>query len=359
MAAAEDIPKGIFSRIWEEAGPRYWPLLVVLALCAGVIRYRWQLGYRDLSEFATDPFLWGVAIVGSLCAWIYKQRYGLPPPFAPGEVGILVVSIPGDERHAQQNSYVGAIRSLVNGDASLRDVVKVKPLSRELPSDAEEQHEEALRLGRRLGASFVIRPVLEAGGQRPWLSIVDQPEFSREEVQLGKVTTAQLAELDKLPLPQDVTLLARCALALSFYRRDRYTEAVEQFTQILEVPALPAASPERPHLNFLLGNSYAYRRSADPASILPLAIAAYDQALRGWTRERYPTDWAMTMNNRGNAYRELPGPDRAANLQEAIRCYEQAIAVWNEHGFTHYTAIARNNLDRARCLLDELTAGSR
>ena len=331
-------------RIFREVGPRFGPLVVVLILFAYGI-YRWKK-FRRIQKVVRNRLLSVIVVAGTIAiiwASIHAYRYGLPEHFRPGEIGILVAPIPGDERHAQQNTYIGAINALVSNDATLRDVVKVKPFSRELPDDPEQQHEEALRLGRRLGASFVIRPVQEEGGQRPWLTIVDQPEFAREEVALGRVTKAQLAELDKIPLPQDVALLARCALALSFYRRENYQLAATHFTQILTVANLHEAAPARPYLNFLLGSSYWYQRPADPASFLPLAIAAYEEALRGWPREPYPTDWAMTMNNRGAAYQELPGPDRGANLREAIRSHDLALEVYTRERYPNQWAMTMNN----------------
>ena len=62
----------------------------------------------------------------------------------------------------------------------------------------------------------------------------------------------------------------------------------------------------------------------------------------------------MTQNNLGNVYKNLPTGDRARNLQKAIGCYEAALTVWTEAAFPHYRAIATQNLQRARDLLDNL-----
>ena len=326
----------------RKLGPRWGPPVVVVLACAAVAWYRLQEGW-GLGEVARDPLLWAVAFAGAVGVALFYHFYGLPWSLGHRQIGILVAEIPGDEHRAQQNSYVDAIRSLVSGDASLRDVLKVRLLRRQLPDDPDQQHEEALRLGRRLGASFSIRPVRTARGHSPWISIVDQPEFSREEVPLGKVSQVQLADLESLPLPRDVTLLARCALALSYYRRESYEPAVHHFTEILAASALPSAAPARPHLHLLLANSYSYVRSTDPASLLPRAIAAYDAALTEWTPRHHPTQWAGTINHGGNAYRELPGPDRSANLQEAIRCFDQALGVLTRERYPTDWAMTMNN----------------
>jgi tetratricopeptide (TPR) repeat protein len=341
------MPAGDMFDVLRKLGPRYAPPAVGVLLCAGVIWYRWQLGYRDPREFAADSLLWSTAGIYVIVLSIYYYVYGLPWEFASTQVGILVAPIPGDNHRAQQNSYVNAIRSLVASDTTMDNVVKVRILKRELPEDPDQQHYKAIQLGRQLGATLVIRPVPTEGGHSPWVTVVDQPEFAREEAALGKVTKAQLAELETLPLPRDVTVLARCALALSYYRRKSYIDAASQLTEIIHGVPLPAAAPARSHLDFLLANCCWHARSGDPASFLAQAITAYDEALHGLTRDGYPTHWAMTMNNRGNAYAELPGPDRAANLQEAIRCYDAALTVYTSERYPTQWAITMNNRGNA------------
>jgi tetratricopeptide (TPR) repeat protein len=82
--------------------------------------------------------------------------------------------------------------------------------------------------------------------------------------------------------------------------------------------------------------------------VLQQAIRCYEAALRVWTEEAFPADWAMTQNNLGSAYQNLPTGDRAANLQQAIACYEAALRVYTEEAFPEYHAIAAGNLGEAR-----------
>ncbi len=100
----------------------------------------------------------------------------------------------------------------------------------------------------------------------------------------------------------------------------------------------------------------------DRSANLREAIRSSDLAREVYTRENYPTDWAMTMSNRGEAFLELPGPDRVANLQEAIRNFEEAIAVWEMHGVygisDHADKDARRNLAQASRELAKLSAAS-
>ena len=271
------------------------------------------------------------------------QLVGVPSEFDEDEIGILIAEIPGDTNRRQQNAYADAILRVIANTPDLDNRVRVSFLEQPLPRNPERQHEAALSIGRNLRATLVIRPIPTEGAHSPWVTIVDQPEFADQETPLGKITQGQLSELEEMPLPQNIMLLARCALALSYYGRIDYQKAVDQLTQILAIPELPAGAPERSHLNLLLGNSYTFLQSADPAFILPLAIAAYEKALHGWNQDRFPTEWAKTMHNLGNAYGGLPGPDRVANLREAIRSYDLALEVRTRERYPLDWAMTMNN----------------
>ena len=65
--------------------------------------------------------------------------------------------------------------------------------------------------------------------------------------------------------------------------------------------------------------------TGDRAANLARAIGCYTEALRFYTAEATPLDYAMTQNNLGTAYAELPSGDRAANLARAIDCYTEAL----------------------------------
>ena len=85
----------------------------------------------------------------------------------------------------------------------------------------------------------------------------------------------------------------------------------------------------------------------DRAANLQKAIACYEQALRVFTPEAAPLDYAMTQNDLGNAYADLPVGDRAANLRQAIACYEQALRVLTPEAAPRDYALTQNNLGNA------------
>ncbi len=74
-----------------------------------------------------------------------------------------------------------------------------------------------------------------------------------------------------------------------------------------------------------LGGAYANLPTGDRAADLAQAIACYREALRFYTPETAPFEYAGTQSNLGNAYLDLPTSDRAANLAQAIDCFREAL----------------------------------
>ena len=330
----------------RELGP-VWALPVVfLALLVLRLRYCWRYrGARELRQFG-GGWTWVILVTASVvlgCYYGYRYRYwGLPPPFEKGEIGILIGEIPGDIDQRQQAAYAREIRALVQKTPELEAIVKVKMLERPLPADPQEQHAKALEWGRWLRATFVLRPNVVEGVQEPWITVVDQPEFSTVEAPMGKFANAQLANLDQLPLPSNLLLLARCALALAFYRQGSYDHVAGELQEVLAAPGLPEPAPSQSYLSFIYGNALLFLGKNDEAVAqfkkaialrpnfaeahfnlgvalrekhdLVGAIAEYREALR-----LNPND-AEAHSNLGNALREEHDLDGAvAEYREALR----------------------------------------
>ncbi len=90
-----------------------------------------------------------------------------------------------------------------------------------------------------------------------------------------------------------------------------------------------------------LGLAYAALPGGDRGENLARAIACYQEALRFWTPEAAPLQYAMTQNNLGNAYWNLPTGDRGENLARAIACYTEALKI--EHLLPQDEAMYRRN----------------
>lgn len=212
---------------------------------------------------------------------------GLPLAFHHGEIGILIAQARGDQSQDRQTAYQAAIMQMVQKVPDLKDVAKVRLLPRILAADLEQQHAEALAFGRSLHAAFVLRPNGVAGYEEPWITIVDQPSFSSSDAPMGTFATVELAQPDKLRLPQDVIQLARCTLALIFVHDKRYASAVGELEDVFASEA-PQAAPGEAALRITYGGAllcmrritaaeHAYRRAI---SLNPHSVEAHNDL--GW-----------------------------------------------------------------------------
>ena len=303
-----------------------YPILTLplIAICARFMvapygRYLWNRGRRRFRLWL--PVLGAYLCISFLAAGYWYRFWGVPPPFGKDEVGFLIAEVPGDVERQRQNAYAQAIRKQVEMTPSLKGVVRVRLIERPLPADPEKQHAKALQIGHWLHAAFVLRPYTSEGFQEPWLTVVDQPEFSRPEAPVGKFQNSELANLEELALPSDLVLLARCALALSFYRRASHDQAARELRDVLAAPRLPALAPSRSGLSFIYGNALYSLGNADGA------IAQFKEALR------LKPDDAGAHNNLGNALRHKHDLDGAiAEYREALRLKPDLALVHNNLG---------------------------
>ena len=78
------------------------------------------------------------------------------------------------------------------------------------------------------------------------------------------------------------------------------------------------------------------------------AVAAYRAALKEWTRERVPLDWAMTQNNLGTALQALGERESGtARLEEAVAAYRDALKERTRERVPLDWAMTQNNLGNA------------
>ncbi len=90
------------------------------------------------------------------------------------------------------------------------------------------------------------------------------------------------------------------------------------------------------------------------------AVAAYREALKGWTRDRLPLDWAMTQNNLGNALSRLGERESGTKwLEEAVAAYREALKEWTRDRLPLDWAMTQNNLGNALSRLGERESGTK
>ena len=309
-------------RLVRELGPVWGPPVVFLGLIISLVRYRWKYkGARGLALIWDRSFLatFLVGVVILACYFYYRYRWwGLPPPFEKGEIGILIGELPGDRDRQQQAAYAREIYALIQKSPELQAIVKVKMLERPLPADPQEQHAKALIWGRWLRATFVLRPNVVEGVQEPWVTVVDQPWFTKLEAPMDKFPSAQLANLDQLRLPSNLLLLARCAQALAFSRQGSFDHVAAELRDVLAAPDLPELAPSRSSLsNIYSAALIVLGKNDEAAAQLKKAITL-------------KPDDADAHNNLGVTYLNKQDLDGAiAEFREALRLKPDTVAHCN------------------------------
>jgi tetratricopeptide (TPR) repeat protein len=92
---------------------------------------------------------------------------------------------------------------------------------------------------------------------------------------------------------------------------------------------------------------------------LEQAVAAYREALKEYTRERVPLDWAATQNNLGTALRTLGKREAGtARLEEAVAAYREALKERTRERVPPDWARTQINLGLALSSLGERVSGT-
>jgi tetratricopeptide (TPR) repeat protein len=94
-------------------------------------------------------------------------------------------------------------------------------------------------------------------------------------------------------------------------------------------------------------------------SALLISIAAYRDALKEWTRERVPLDWAMTQMDLGIALARLGERESGtARLEEAVAAYREALQEFTRARVPLQWAMTQMNLGNALARLGERESGT-
>ena len=99
-----------------------------------------------------------------------------------------------------------------------------------------------------------------------------------------------------------------------------------------------------------LGASYRDLPAGFAAKNLQKAIEAFKEALKIYTLEKFPVEYAQTMNNLGIACWESSVDniiDKNKNLKNAISAYKEALKIYNAKDFSVEYAETQYNLELA------------
>ena len=116
---------------------------------------------------------------------------------------------------------------------------------------------------------------------------------------------------------------------------------------------------QRASLHVPLGNAlHTLGERESVSDRLEQAVAAYEAALRIYTRERAPLQWATTQNNLGNTLQTLGERESGtARLERAVVTYEAALQVHTRERAPLQWATMQNNLGIALQTLGERESG--
>jgi hypothetical protein len=144
---------------------------------------------------------------------------------------------------------------------------------------------------------------------------------------------------DALPHPRQFARPARAISALPFGAGKAYSVVV----------------PAR-HAYF--GNALVSLGEGEAGTaLLEEAVKAYREALKEYTQERVPLDWAMSTGNQGVALMRLAErPGDASMAKAAVQQIEIAFTMMRDGGHAPFATRYKEQLLEARALLDRLEA---
>jgi tetratricopeptide (TPR) repeat protein len=127
-------------------------------------------------------------------------------------------------------------------------------------------------------------------------------------------------------------------------RTSNSTSAIAFYEAALRVYTEEEFPLDWARVQYNLGDAWIEFPAGDRAANLAKAIAHSEAALRVYSEREWPQQWAATQNNLGNAWAWLSTGDRSANLEKAIAYYEAALRVFTEHEFPEDWAMVKRNL---------------
>jgi CHAT domain-containing protein len=130
-------------------------------------------------------------------------------------------------------------------------------------------------------------------------------------------------------------------------KAENIEKAIENYNQALKVYTPNDLPTDWAMIQINLASSYVNRIKGDKVENIEQAIEHFNYALDVYTPKYFPVDWATTQNNLAAAYWSRIKGDRADNIEKAIYHYKQALKVRTLHDFPTDWAKTQNNLAAA------------
>ena len=292
-------------------------------------------------------------------------------PRAQGDrFSILIAKLGNDENDVHRRLIDDALRGRFNNE------IEVLLPNRRISIDGNEKPQEAVKVGHERAHALLLQANANV---MIWGEVLDAKTDApmrlhwtvNAEAELSKSTDKYLLEKTNYDLPElfwadlsDVLSLLATSQATAFSRQagiyvaDRLELFIKQVRLLIGSGKL-AGRHQAGLLTILASSLSTYGGQRGDAIALMDAVAAYRGALREFTREQVPVEWAQIQFKLGNALSRLGEPESGtARLDEAVAAYREALKVVRREQMPLPWAAIQNNLGSTLSMLGTRESGT-
>jgi tetratricopeptide (TPR) repeat protein len=304
--------------------------------------------------------------VKNVVTWWHQEAL---PKADPNRLAVAVAHLDNDEDHNFQKLIIEDLKEF-KGVQVLR-LDRLISLEGSYPEEMEKSgHKQAQEYLEKTGAHVLIwgRVIKTSGQSLPKLYWTASKEIGRAKVYDRYQPT------EKLSLPaifwEDLTEILRLLITTQDaefhpsqgrYVGNQIRPFIEKVRRLLESEKRDHWNKEaRVQVEVILGNSLLILgKESGENQPLGEAVQAYREALKEFTLERFPLQWATAQNSLGNALSALGERESGTqHLEEAIQAYREALKEFIRARFPLQWAGTQNNLGIALGALGERERGT-
>jgi tetratricopeptide (TPR) repeat protein len=280
------------------------------------------------------------------------------PKAVPGKFNIAVAHLEGDDKRETERLILESLGEFPSVATLSFDRLVVSEQG-DMEKKEREGHERARTLLKSSGADVLVWGVVLNQGSKslPKLYWTSARDVARSP------TAGRYQMTEALSLPslfwQDLTNVLGLLVATSDaefaaqrgqYTADKLAPFIQRVRGLLQSSkAEQWSAATRAHVQSILSSALeTYGAQSGQNEPLREAVAAYRAALKEYTREKVPLDWAATESNLGNALAILGQRESdPARLTEAVAAYREALKERTREKVPLNWAMTQDNLGTA------------
>ncbi len=298
----------------------------------------------------------------------YFKRWPVPKA-DPNRFSIVVARLENDEKHEYQRLIVQALKEFEGIQVLALD--STIPLEGPEPEREEQRgHKKARDKLDQTGASIAVwGTVLSLGGKTVpklyWTTSQDSERKPRRyplvEAQFD-LPTVFWSDLSEILLLLTASHYAQLTPEDGFYGADRLSPFIARVRTLLLASAerMDWGADARAGTQVILADAlWVYGDQSGKNEPILEAVAACREALKEYTRDRVPLQWALTQNNLGNALWSLGERESGTErLEEAVAAYREALKEYTRDRVPLQWALTQNNLGNSLRSLGKRESGT-